>query len=31
MLAENLNENLLELAYFHAESAVKHKSVERAE
>lgn len=31
MLAENLNESVLELAYFHAESAVKHNSIERAE
>lgn len=30
-LAENVNESLLELAYFCAESAVKHKSIERAE
>lgn len=31
MLAENLNESLLELVYFHAESAVKHNSPLKAE
>lgn len=31
MLAKNFNENLLELAYLRAESAVNHNSIEKAE